>query len=66
MDANRVLQHVRIELEKISQEQIVFLASGRVTDHAEYRHICRVIRGLGHADGFINDLAKKLEFSNDD
>jgi len=66
MDANRVLQHVRTELGKISQEQVEYLASGRVTDHAEYRHICGVIRGLGQPDGFINDLAKKLEFSDDD
>jgi hypothetical protein len=66
MDANRVLQHVRNELAKIKQEQSDFLASGRVTDFAEYRHICGVIRGLGHADGFIADLAKKMEFSDDD
>jgi hypothetical protein len=65
MDANRVLQHVRTELGKIRQEQVEYLASGRVTDHAEYRHICGVIRGLGHADGFISDLAKKMEYSDD-
>jgi len=66
MDANRVLQHARTELEKIRREQAEFLATGRVTDFAEYRHICGVIRGLGHADGLINDLAKKMEFSDDD
>jgi hypothetical protein len=65
MDANRVLQHVRTELGKIRQEQVEYLASGRVTDHAEYRHICGVIRGLGHADGFISDLAKKMEYSDE-
>jgi len=65
MDANRVLQHVRTELGKIRQEQVEYLASGRVTDHADYRHICGVIRGLGHADGFISDLAKKMEYSDE-
>jgi hypothetical protein len=65
MDANRVLQHVRTELGKIRQEQVEYLASGRVTDHAEYRHICGVIRGLGYADGFISDLAKKMEYSDE-
>jgi len=65
MDATRVLQHVRKELENIRNEQVEFLASGRVTDFAEYRHVCGVIRGLGHADGFISDLAKKMEFSDD-
>lgn len=65
MDANRVLQHVRTELGKIREEQIEYLALGRVTDHAEYRHICGVIRGLGHADGLISDLAKKMERSDD-
>jgi hypothetical protein len=65
MDATRVLQHVRKELETIRNEQVEFLASGRVTDFAEYRHVCGVIRGLGHADGFISDLAKKMEYSDD-
>jgi hypothetical protein len=65
MDATRVLQHVRKELEAIRNEQVEFLASGRVTDFAEYRHVCGVIRGLGHADGFISDLAKKMEYSDD-
>jgi hypothetical protein len=65
MDATRVLNHVRKELETIRNEQVEFLASGRVTDFAEYRHVCGVIRGLGHADGFISDLAKKMEYSDD-
>ena len=65
MDATRVLQHVRTELEKIRKEQVDFLASGRLTDFAEYRHVCGVIRGLGHADSFISDLAKKMEYSDD-
>ena len=65
MDANRVLQHARTELLKIRNEQVEFLASGRVSEHAEYRYICGVIRGLGHADEFINDLAKKMEYSDD-
>jgi hypothetical protein len=65
MDATRVLQHVRTELDKIRHEQVDFLASGRLTDFAEYRHVCGVIRGLGHADGFISDLAKKMEYSDD-
>jgi hypothetical protein len=56
---------VRKELETIRHEQVEFLASGRVTDFAEYRHVCGVIRGLGHADGFISDLAKKMEYSDD-
>jgi hypothetical protein len=65
MDATRVLQHVRKELETIRKEQVDFLASGRVVDFVEYRHVCGVIRGLGHADGFISDLAKKMEYSDD-
>ena len=65
MDATRVLQHVRTELEKIRKEQVDFLASGRLTDFAEYRHVCGVIRGLGHADSIISDLANKMEYSDD-
>ena len=65
MDAIRVLAHVQKELGRLKASQVEFLTSGRAVDFAEYRHICGVIRGLNHADEFINDLAKKMEFSDD-
>ena len=65
MDATRVLQHVRTELDKIRQEQVDFLASGRLTDFAEYRHVCGVIRGLSYAERHLLDLAEKVEKSDE-
>ena len=53
------------EIDKLRADQAVFLNGGGAKDFAEYRHVCGVIRGLGHADGFISDLAKKMEYSDD-
>ena len=34
-------------------------------DYAEYQKLCGEIRGLSMAEGFILDLAKQMEFSDD-
>jgi hypothetical protein len=66
MDATHVFRHVRTELAKIRAEQAEFVASGRVADFAEYRHVCGVLRGLDRANELVTDLAKKMELSDDD
>jgi hypothetical protein len=65
MDANRVLTHVQKELKQLRAQQVEFVNSGRAADFAEYRYICGVIRGLDQADEFVNDLAKKMELSDE-
>ena len=63
--SNSPLTYVLREIDKLRGDQAVFLNGGGAKDFAEYRHVCGVIRGLGHADGFISDLAKKMEYSDD-
>lgn len=42
------------------------LEDGAAKDYAEYRAICGEIRGLSYAESLINDLANRLENSDDD
>ena len=65
MDTNRVLNYLAKEIEQLRTDQVVFLASGRANDFAEYRHVCGVIRGLTHAETIVKDLVQKLEYSDD-
>jgi hypothetical protein len=65
MESDRVLKHVAIELNKLSAEQASFLATGRVADFAEYRHICGIIRGLASAEQLVRDLVQKLEIADE-
>jgi hypothetical protein len=61
MDNDRVLSYLAKEIEQLRTDQVVFLASGRANDFAEYRHVCGVIRGLTHAETIVKDLVQKLE-----
>jgi hypothetical protein len=61
MDTNRVLSYLAKEIEQLRTDQVVFIASGRANDFAEYRHVCGVIRGLTHAETIVKDLVQKLE-----
>jgi hypothetical protein len=61
MDTNRVLNYLAKEIEQLRTDQVVFIASGRANDFAEYRHVCGVIRGLTHAETIVKDLVQKLE-----
>ena len=48
------------------REQIVEAVSNNAAkDYSEYQRLCGEIRGLSLAEGFILDLAKKLEFSDE-
>jgi hypothetical protein len=65
MDNERVLNYLATEIEKLRSDQAVFIASGRASDFAEYRHVCGVIRGLTHAETIVRDLVQRLEKSNE-
>jgi hypothetical protein len=54
----------RLEDQKISH--IEALVGGRVTDYAEYRELCGIIRGLQTAQFEIADLVRKLKDNDDD
>jgi hypothetical protein len=62
---SQALTYLLKEIDKLREDQAIFLNGGGAKDFAEYRHICGVIRGLTHADQIVKDLAKKLEYSDD-
>ena len=65
MNDYKLLAHVAKEIDKLREDQAIFLNGGGAKDFAEYRHVCGVIRGLTHADQIVRDLAKKMEYSDD-
>lgn len=59
-DVIHALAHVQKEIEKLSQEQVSFLAASRADSYDEYKKVCGVIRGLYLADSIINDLVQRI------
>ena len=48
------------------REQLVEAVANNVAkDFSEYQKLCGEIRGLSLAEGYILDLAKKMEFSDE-
>ena len=48
------------------REQIIEAVSNNAAkDYSEYQKLCGEIRGLSLAEGFILDLAKKMEFADE-
>lgn len=41
------------------------VSSNAAKDYSEYQKLCGEIRGLSLAEGFILDLAKRMEFSDE-
>jgi hypothetical protein len=41
------------------------VSSNAAKDYSEYQKLCGEIRGLSLAEGFILDLAKKMEFADE-
>jgi len=62
---SQALTYLLKEIDKLREDQAIFLNGGGAKDFAEYRHVCGVIRGLTHADQIVKDFAKKLEYSDD-
>ena len=59
---------LEVLLEQITEkrQQIVeAVATNAAKDYAEYQKLCGEIRGLSIAEGYILDLVKKLEFSDE-
>lgn len=42
------------------------LIDGAARDYAEYRSMCGEIRGLSQAYMYVEDLAKKMEYDDDE
>jgi hypothetical protein len=63
---DKLIHYLLSEFDKLRQEQSDFLSTGRAADHADYRYLCGVIRGLTHAESIVKDLVHRMERSNDD
>ena len=61
----KILAQIVRELQEQRATQEDHITSGRAADHAEYRHVCGVIRGLTLAENIVNDLVQKMEKSDD-
>ena len=57
---------VLIKQVRDKRDQIVNAVSNNAAkDYSEYQKLCGEIRGLSLAEGFILDLAQKMEFSDE-
>jgi len=65
LNPDKLLIYLVTEIQKLRQDQAVFLNGGGAKDFAEYRHVCGVIRGLTHAETIVKDLAQRMELSDE-
>ena len=56
-----LIQHVRDKRQQIVEA----VSTNCAKDYSEYQKLCGEIRGLSIAEGFILDLAKTMELSDE-
>lgn len=66
MDPRKLTDYLIQEIQAATQPHQSFVLSGRSKDHAEYQHVCGVIRGLASAESIVRDLVQRLEQSDED
>jgi hypothetical protein len=59
------LQYLLAKLEDERNLKVGALADGALKSYEEYQYVTGFIRGLLVAEGIINDLAKRLENSDE-
>jgi hypothetical protein len=62
---DKTLEVLLQQLREKRQQIVDAVATNAAKDYAEYQKLCGEIRGLSLAEGYILDLLKKLEFSDD-
>jgi hypothetical protein len=60
-----VLAYIKAKLDDRRRELETFLGKGTVKDHAEYMKVCGTIQGLGFVAEILEDLADRLETSDE-
>ena len=65
MDNSQIMGYLVKEIDKLRDENAMFLAAGRAINFDEYRHVCGIIRGLTFAETLIKDLAQRMELADD-
>lgn len=63
--STQAFDYLAKEIDKLRNDQAIFLMGGGAKDFAEYRHVCGVIRGLTHAEQLVKDLVQKMEHSDE-
>lgn len=62
---DKTLELVINQLKEKRQQLVEAVATNSCKDFAEYQKLCGEIRGLSIAEGFILDLTKLMEQSDD-
>lgn len=62
----RLLTHLKNHNEERRQELLTYLGSGTPKDYAEYREVVGVVRGLLHANQYIEDLLDRTKGDEDE
>jgi hypothetical protein len=55
-------EKLRIDMNNFTDD----MASGQCSDHAAYKELCGVIRGLAYAERHLLDLADNIEKANNE
>lgn len=64
--SNTVMDVLQRKLKEQEDSHVQALVGGVVTDYAQYRELCGVIRGLQTAQREIADLVRRLKENDDD
>lgn len=62
---DKTLEVLLKQITEKRQQIVEAVSTNAAKDYAEYQKLCGEIRGLSMAEGYILDLLKKLEFSDD-
>jgi hypothetical protein len=63
---DKILEIIKNDINEKQAQLSYALSTSAAKDYAEYRAICGEIRGLSIAEGYVLDLAKKMESNDDD
>lgn len=63
---DKILEILKDNINEKQAQLSYALTTSAAKDYADYRAICGEIRGLSIAEGYILDLAKKMEHNDDD
>jgi hypothetical protein len=62
---SRSIESVLKDIQGKKQQIVEVVATSAAKDYAEYQKLCGEIRGLSIAEGYILDLVKHMEQSDD-
>jgi hypothetical protein len=62
---SRSIESVLKDIQLKKQQIVEVVATSAAKDYAEYQKLCGEIRGLSIAEGYILDLVKHMEQSDD-